>query len=145
MGIVTARRPSNWFCVLYDSPRASITSLHRGCRIVAYSDSEGEDEPFRLTRRHTKKKPAEEAASSSDGEEASPGTSAPAPNSQVLARSGPRIWKAARRVTWTPLQLEMYVWWVGEGEGEGGHVTSQAQKAKGREGGGHKELLPAAV
>lgn len=37
-----------------------LTPVVQYCRIVAYSDSEGEDEPFRLTRRRRQKKEEEE-------------------------------------------------------------------------------------
>ena len=50
---------SNNFLTEYPGQWGFYVTNPLGCRIVAYSDSEGEDEPFRLTRRHTKKKERE--------------------------------------------------------------------------------------
>lgn len=68
------------------------------CRIVAYSDSEGEDEPFRLTRRKKKKAQGREEAEAEKDD--APSTSSPAavimPAATQIARGQHQIFRAAR-------------------------------------------------
>lgn len=67
------------------------------CRIVAYSDSEGEDEPFQMARRRKKKKEAEEqSAETGEDEKTEEASTSKASSPARASHRGPRVFRAAR-------------------------------------------------
>ena len=68
-----------------------------GYRIVAYSDSEGEDEPFRLTRQRRKKKEDEgQTEAEEEDEQADKPSTTTAHTSAPPSKQGPRAFRTVR-------------------------------------------------
>lgn len=87
---------AKWQCSRRSGPAATCVS-----RIVAYSDSEGEDEPFRLTRRRKKQKEDGEQTEAEEEIEEEPSTSNGSTRAvkvipKQIIRSERRIFRAAR-------------------------------------------------